>query len=156
MKFWVDQSLGGLSKWLRFLGFEVEQIKISPAGRSSLPPPGGDGVIVTRQAAVRQKSLRPDLVIVASDHPEAQLAEICRRLNLPPGTWEPLKRCSRCNETLSALSSEEVEGRVPDYISQKHHHFFECPRCHKVFWEGSHQRRIRRRLQELENHLDNT
>jgi uncharacterized protein len=156
MKFLVDQTLGGLIKWLRLLGFDVDQIRITPEELPNLPPPRKDSFILTRQASLPQKSPRPDLVILASDNPEAQLMEICRRLYLSPEIWEPLNRCSRCNQTLVPLTPEQVEGRVPDYISQKHHHFFECPQCRRVFWEGSHQRHIRRRLQELQDHFENT
>ena len=154
MKFLVDQTLGGLTKWLRLLGFDVVQIRLSPQELHNLPDPKPDTIILTRQTSFPAKLGRSDLVRLESDHPEAQLTEICRRLHLPPETWEPLQRCSTCNQSLLPLSPEQVEGKVPDYISQKHQQFFECPQCRRVFWEGSHQRRIKRRLQELQNQIN--
>jgi uncharacterized protein with PIN domain len=153
MKFFVDQTLGRLTKWLRLLGFDVVQIRLTPEELRNLPTPKRDTFILTRQTSLPKKSRRPDLVILESDQPEAQLMEICRRLHLPPETWEPLNRCSICNKILLPITPEQAEGRVPDYISQKHEQFFECPQCGRVFWEGSHQRSIRRRLQALHNHI---
>lgn len=153
MKFFVDQTLGSLAKWLRILGFDVDQISLTHEELHKLPMPKRDIFIITRQTALPKKSRRPDLIILESDQPEGQLTEICRRLHLPPETWEPLNRCSTCNKILLPITAEQVEGRVPDFISQKHTQFFECPQCRRVFWEGSHQRGIRRRLQALHNHL---
>jgi uncharacterized protein len=152
MKFLVDQTLGGLSKWLRLLGFDAVQIRLTP--RENLPDPKRDSYILTRQTSLPTQLGRSDLVILEFDRPEEQLTEICRRLHLSPETWEPLQRCSTCNQILVLRSFEYVEGKLPDYISQKHQQFFECPQCRRVFWEGSHQRRIRRRLQELQNHMN--
>jgi uncharacterized protein len=153
MRFFVDRSLGSLAKWLRFLGFDVVQTKITSQELRTLPQPKRDTFIITRQSSIPKKFSRPDLVILASDRPQEQLTEICRRLDLPPETWEPLNRCSDCNKILQPITPDQVEGRVPDFISQKHQLFFECPQCLRVFWEGSQQRRIRRRLQELQDHI---
>jgi uncharacterized protein len=151
MKFFVDQTLGRLIKWLRLLGFDAVPLRLTPQEFSNLPGPQKGDFILTRQTSLAKKFGRPNLIILESDQAEAQLMEICRRLHLPPETWQPLQRCTHCNRSLLPVTSEQVEGRVPDYISQKHQQFFECPQCRRVFWEGSHQRRIRRHLQELQN-----
>ena len=78
MKFLVDQTLGGLSKWLRLLGFDVVQIRLTPQ-ESNLPDPKRDTYILTRQTSLPAKLGRSDLVILESDRPEEQLTEICRR-----------------------------------------------------------------------------
>ena len=154
MRFFVDQTLGRLTKWLRFLGFDVVPTRLIPQEFHHLPPPKRDTYILTRQTSLPAKLCRPDVLVLASDGTEAQLAEICRRLQIPPETWEPLNRCSHCNQNLVPVTPEQVEDRVPEYISQKHQQFFECPQCRRLFWEGSHQRRIRSRLQELQNQIN--
>lgn len=153
MKFFVDQNLGKLAKWLRLLGFDVVQIRLTHQELGNLAMPQRDTFILTRQISLPKKFRRPDLIVLESDQPEAQLTEICHRLHLPPETWEPLQRCNQCNHNLLPLPADQVEGMVPDYITQKHQQFFECPQCRRVFWEGTHQRRIRCRLEELRNHI---
>jgi uncharacterized protein len=154
MRFLADQTLGRLTKWLRFLGYDVIQTRLTPQEFRHLPVPKQDRYILTRQTSLAAKLPRPDLIVLTSDQPEAQLTEICRRLQISSETWEPLNRCSDCNQILVPITPEQAEGRVPEYISQKHQQFFECPQCQRLFWEGSHQRRIRRRLQELQSQID--
>jgi uncharacterized protein len=154
MRFFADQTVGRLTKWLRFLGFDVAQTRLTPQEFPHLPTLKPDTYILTRQASLAAKLPRPDLIVLASDQPEAQLTEICRRLQISSETWEPLNRCSDCNQILVPVAPEQAEDRVPEYISRKHQQFFECPRCQRLFWEGSHQRRLRRRLQELQSQID--
>jgi len=147
MKFYVDLSLGRLAKWLRLLGFDTELRRLTP---HTLLPPWQDGVyFLARRSSWPRRQQRPDLIILSGDDVEAQLTALAQRLPLAPETWTPLQRCSDCNVPLRPLSSSEVEGRVPDYIASRHGQFHECPRCQRVFWEGSHQRRIRQRLAHL-------
>jgi uncharacterized protein len=153
MKFFVDQNLGSLTKWLRFLGFDVVEMKLNLKDSHSLPILKRNSFIVTRQTSLPAKLNRPDLVILTSDRTESQLAEICRRLNLSPETWVPLIRCSTCNKILQPIPPDQADGRVPDFTSQKHQQFFECPQCRRVFWEGSHQARIRGQLQKLQDDI---
>jgi uncharacterized protein with PIN domain len=154
MRFFVDQTLGRLTKWLRLLGFDVVQTRLTPQEWRHLPTLKQDTYILTRQTSLPAKIPRPDLIVLTSDRTEAQLTEICRRLQISPETWEPLNRCSDCNHILVPVTPEQAEGRVPEYISQKHQQFFECPQCRRLFWEGSHQRRIRRQLQDLQNRIN--
>ncbi len=156
MKFFVDQSLGGLIKWLRLVGYDARPIRLGPRQSASLPTPQAETYIVTRQSSWPQKFRRPDLVILEAASPEEQITEICRRLHLSSRSWQPLIRCSKCNHLLREIPPEQAEGRVPEFIFQTFHYFAECPRCQRVFWEGSHQSRIRHRLQTLEDQISTT
>ena len=149
MKFYVDQSLGKLIKWLRILGFDTVPVQLRPQGLAQLPAWQPGVYFLTKQTSWPHRRRRPDLLILTSQDPEDQLAEICQRLQLAPETWQPLQRCSDCNLPLQPLPPDRLEDRVPDYIAVRHRQFLECPRCQRVFWEGSHQRRIRLRLEKL-------
>lgn len=149
MKFYVDQTLGKLAKWLRLLGFDTVQVHFTPQAQEQLPPWQREVYVLTRQTTWPAKRRRPDLIILTSQDPEEQLLEICQRLQLAPEMWAPLQRCSDCNLPLQPLPPDQLPGRVPDYIALRHQQFFVCPQCQRVFWEGSHQRRIRSRLERL-------
>jgi len=47
-------------------------------------------------------------------------------------------RCCVCNGLLSEISHAEVKGKIPFNIINRHSQFFECKKCDKLFWEGSH------------------
>ena len=67
MKFFVDQNLGSLAKWLRFMGFDVVQMKLTLKDLQSLPRPKQNNFILTRQTSSSAKLNRPDLIVLASD-----------------------------------------------------------------------------------------
>jgi len=147
MKFLVDFPLGGLVKWLRFCGFDAELMRLAPEQPGSWPPPRPQTHILTRQAAC-QRLKRPDLLILAAPAPEAQLAEVIRRLGISASHFKPLSRCSHCNDLLTPLNRDLVQGRVSEHIFHHHRRFFECPRCHRVYWPGSHIQGIAGTLRE--------
>jgi uncharacterized protein len=147
MKFLVDQPLGGLAKWLRFCGFDAVIVRLAPDQPQNWPPPRPRTHILTRRtAAARLK--RPDLLILTASDPEAQLEEVIRRLDLSARHLNPLSRCSHCNEPLVPLDRALVQGRVPEHVFHYQRQFSECPRCHRVYWPGSHIRGISKTLQE--------
>ena len=143
MKFLIDLPLGGLAKWLRFCGFDADSRRLGP----ELPPPAPDTFILTRQEAL-EKVPRPDLVVITAADPKDQLEELFARLKIPLREIRPLSRCSRCNESLHPIPREQARGRVPEHVFHSHDRFFECPRCRRLFWPGSHLKGISRTLAE--------
>ncbi len=143
MKFLVDLSLGGLAKWLRLCGFDAENRRLS----AELPPPDPEIFILTRQEAL-QRLRRPDVLFVSASDPETQLQEVLENLIISPREIQPLSRCSRCNDRLIPVPREQVQGRVPEHVFHYHEQFLECPRCHRVFWPGSHLSAIIKTLQK--------
>jgi hypothetical protein len=133
MKFLVDLPLGGLAKWLRFCGFDAATRRLSPP----LPEPASGTYLLTCQAAL-SKSDRPDLLVLTATGPREQLAQVFTRLKISPIELKPLSRCSRCNEPLAPIPREQVQGRVPEHVFHYQSRFCECPRCHRLFWPGSH------------------
>ena len=147
MKFLVDQPLGGLAKWLRFCGFDATLVRLAPDKPGSWPPPSPGTHILTRQAPC-QRLKRPDLLILAAPDPEGQLQEVLRRLDLSARDLKPLTRCRHCNDPLAPLDRDLVQGRVSEHVFLHHRRFFECPRCHRVYWPGSHIKGITGTLRE--------
>jgi uncharacterized protein with PIN domain len=145
MKFLVDQPLGGLAKWLRFCGFDAALVRLAPDQPQDWPPPQPQTHILTRQAACKRLK-RPDLLVLDAAEPDAQLEEVMSRLRISPRQLNPLSRCSHCNEPLTSLDRDLVQGRVPEHIFHYHRQFSECPRCHRVYWPGSHIRGISKTL----------
>lgn len=147
MRFLVDQPLRGLAKWLRLCGFEA-QVKSFSFLREDLPAPVPGTYLLTRQAGYRHLK-REDVLILVSNDPEGQLAEVCRRLKLCRRDLAPLSRCGECNDLLVPVSRETALGLVPDHVFQTQAEFFQCPRCQRLFWPGSHHARIIGKLHQV-------
>jgi hypothetical protein len=145
MKFLVDAPLGGLAKWLRFLGFDADGAVFKPG---ALPPPLQGTVLLTVNRRLANLD-RPDVLVLTGREKEAQLQEVCRRLGLSWRGLKPLSRCVRCNRPLADLPREEARSRVPEHIYLTQKAFFVCPACNRVYWPGSHLAGITRTLDEV-------
>jgi len=140
--------LGRLAKWLRLLGFDVlyypdiedrEVIKISLEQ---------DRTILTRDTLMLQCRGVRDAVFIRSDHISEQLLDMKDMLALHDSN--PGERCVVCNGNLYAVSDRgELQDLVPDYVYHNFESFMRCSGCGKVYWEGSHYKKIRERIREV-------
>jgi uncharacterized protein with PIN domain len=145
MKFLVDQPLKGLAKWLRLCGLDATVINFS--AQKDLPLPASGTYLITRQAGFRQRQ-RNDLLVLAANDPENQVAEIFRRLQLSHRDLAPLSRCGECNDLLVPVARKAALGLVPDHVYHTQAKFFQCPSCQRLYWPGSHPARIIAKIQE--------
>jgi uncharacterized protein with PIN domain len=71
-----------------------------------------------------------------------QLSEVFGRLQLARSA-RPFTRCLHCNAPLAAIANADALPRVPPRAAAHHERFSECTQCARVYWEGSHWRRMR-------------
>jgi len=132
----VDGMLGRLAKWLRILGFDAAFPRSRPsAGR----------LFVTARKVARYA----DAIIVTGEDPQEQLRQALEQAGVQPDPNLFLSRCLICNIPVKEVQRKEVAGKVPDGVFQKSKSFHECPECGRIYWEGSHAERIKKRLQNL-------
>ena len=62
-------------------------------------------------------------------------------------------RCSICNGKLAQVSALEVQGRLPEKVAMNPKDFSKCSNCGKVYWEGSHIKRIKDLAKAIESKL---
>ncbi len=138
-RFVADAMLGRLAKWLRLMGYDVTYFH-NADDISLLRHARADGrLLLTRDKALAHQA-RELGVLLTTQHLEEQLRELAR-LNLITG---PLKetRCPICNVPLRRVEKEAVRLRVPPYVYQTQEEFYECPQCHRIYWEGSHWQNV--------------
>ncbi len=143
MKFLVDSHLGKLAKLLRFLGFDAE-IMVGDYYQLAARALREGRVLITRRKEALKKGL-VDAVVVEAKEPERAVKEVLDALKLEEEV-RPFSRCPVCNVPLEEISKEEVKGSVPPFVFQTHREFSRCPRCGRIYWEGSHVDDIKRRL----------
>ena len=148
MRFIADAMLGRLAKWLRLFGFDVlyypaiEDRQVIKIGLTE------ERTILTRDARMLQCKAVKNAVFIRSDHVFEQLLEIKDLLDFQDP--DILKRCIVCNGSLyPAASREQVKDLVPDYVYHNFENFMCCSDCGKVYWEGSHYKKIRERLRQV-------
>jgi len=54
---------------------------------------------------------------------------------------------------LKSASAEEIAANAPPRIRASQEEFSYCPNCEKIYWEGSHTRRMRTAVEDVFNRL---
>ncbi len=147
-RFVLDVHLGRLAGYLRMLGFDTvysnrasdpELVRISSEqGR----------ILLTRDRGVLKHSAVTHGYWLRETDSRRQAAEVVSRFDLAR-LLRPLTLCMVCNEPLRAVSKAEVSGRVPPGTLEWCNEFRECAGCRRVYWYGSHCRRMHRWIEEL-------
>ena len=149
MKFIVDRMLGKLAKKLRMLGYDT----IYYRGEDAYPlirwARQEGRTILTRNSKLIPRRPEDDILQVPEDDPSLQLKGLIQRGQIQIDREKVFSRCLLCNALLDPAFREEVEGKVPDFIFHQHKEFFRCPQCQRIYWPGSHQENMQRRMEEL-------
>lgn len=147
-RFAVDAMLGRLARWLRVLGLDATWTA-DVADEALVRHALDEGRwILTRDRALPVEWRVPRLHLVASERPLEQLREILDAFPLRDAV-RPFARCTRCNAPLEELPRGPAAPLVPPRVLARNERFWRCPRCGRVYWEGSHVARMRRTLDEL-------
>ncbi len=134
----LDGMLGSLAKWLRILGFDATFPRTTPSsGR----------LFVT----MKRMPVSLDIVRITKVGTAEQLEQLLELTGLRPDRDMLLTRCLICNVPVREVSKEQVCGKVPERVFDIFSDFTECPSCGRVFWEGSHGKRIGKTLERIRN-----
>ena len=146
-KFIADGMNGDLARWLRILGYDclyfnlegdkadLEIIKIAERENR---------VVLTTDRLLLEKCRKrgTKAIFTMGKDVSEKLAIIIKELNLPRELRRP-PRCSVCNNPLKEASPDEVKDKVPHKsLLSKYDRFWLCNACGKVYWEGTHWKRI--------------
>jgi uncharacterized protein with PIN domain len=143
-RFVADAHLGGLARLLRMAGFDT---RYDNAYRDSevADLAGREGrIVLTRDRELLKLRRITRGCYVHALKPVQQLREIVDRLDLERSV-RPFSLCLACNAPLRAIDQAAVLERLPPAV-RANQHFTTCDVCHRVFWEGSHWRRMREAL----------
>lgn len=155
VKFVVDGMLGRLARWLRLTGHDVayanEFLPVGQQDEALMAKAEKEGaILLTSDKELYQKSRRKGLrvVLVQGEDLLKQLVEVSRAV---PELKIDLEnsRCPMCNGELQEVGHEQVKGIVPDTVLEAHEVFWRCVSCGKIYWEGSHWKKILETLEEF-------
>ena len=147
-RFVADAHLGGLARLLRLTGFDTlydnhfEDREIEAVARR-------DGrIVLTRdRELLKHRGITHGCYVHALE-PARQLAELFERLDLARSA-RPFSLCLQCNSPLREIAKAQVEARLPPAVRARHQRFSTCDSCGRIFWEGSHWRRMRAQVDAL-------
>ncbi len=143
-RFLADAMLGRLARWLRVLGYDTRYDPLAPDETLVAWAAAEERVLLTRDRRLLRE-LRPAAAVeIRSDVPLEQLRQVVAALGLlPPSPPELFTRCLVCNELLEPVPDEERARVLPERARTLPGPVRRCPCCARVYWQGSHARRMR-------------
>lgn len=148
LRFIADAHLGGVAQLLRLAGFDTlydnhfadEAIESIAAAEHR--------IVLTRDRELLKRRTITHGCYVRAIKPRAQLDELFERLDLAASV-RPFRLCLTCNAPLRRIAREDVQTRVPAGVFERHTRFVTCDVCARVFWEGTHWRRMRTLIDDV-------
>jgi uncharacterized protein with PIN domain len=140
-RFVLDVNLGRLARLLRVLGFDVWWS--SDADDQTLADISleQERILLTRDRGLLKRRAVTHGLYVYSQQPEQQTLEVIRRLDLRE-QLAPLTRCVRCNGRLATVSKDQVVDDLEPLTRRYYDKFSRCPDCGRIYWAGSHYKRL--------------
>ncbi|MEM3399594.1 MAG: Mut7-C RNAse domain-containing protein [Candidatus Micrarchaeia archaeon] len=141
--FVADVMLKKLARWMRIFGIDViypdfeDDCKIMGLAREK----GRILLTMDRELVQRAKKKGVRVFLVPKGSEEEQLKAVMKefgiKIKFPEETL-----CPQCNGELKLAKRNEVADKVLESVLQRHEWFWVCMGCGKVYWKGSHWRRI--------------
>ena len=146
--FVADAHLDGLAHLLRVTGldalydnnFRDDEIERIAAGQGR--------IVLTRDRELLKRLGVMHGCYVRALRSELQLREVFDRLDLA-GSAQPFTRCLSCNAPLRTVDNSRVAPRLPPGVCERYERLAVCDGCARVFWEGTHWRRMRELVDSL-------
>ena len=147
MKLLCDAMLKGLARWLRAAGYDTELPRPEENDRGIIERARREGRwLVTRDRKLLEFRHADTTVIhLRANSLDGCAVELSACL---PLDWQhrPFSRCLVCNRPLEPAAEARGEAAPADVRDQA---LWQCPHCGRLYWDGSHVRRMRRRLEDF-------
>jgi uncharacterized protein with PIN domain len=147
-RFVADAHLGRLAYLLRMTGFdtlydnafrddEIERIAAAQ-GR----------IVLTRDRELLKRRAISHGCYLHHLRAEEQFREVFDRLDLARSA-RPFTLCLRCNAPLVDVDKAQVASLLRPGVCERYERFRVCTACGRIFWEGSHWRRMHAMIDAL-------
>ena len=149
LRFLCDEMLAGLGRWLRIAGYDTAIAARGCRDRDLVEQAHAEQrILLTRdRRLVEIRRANEWTIVLQNDDIDACARELAQRLSLD-WSLDPLSRCTLCNTPLD-LADPRLLASLPPRIRAIGTAVRVCPHCGHLYWEGSHVRRIRRRLESF-------
>lgn len=149
VKFFADEMLGKLARWLRMAGVDVAYARGLSDAAMLVQCRGETRVLLTRDTRIITRLSEGEFLSIIADRFPNQFAEFERRFPGVVAAATPFSRCVECNVLLHDVPKTSVKDRVWPHVFATQEHFTVCDACGRVYWRATHVERIKKRLREL-------
>ncbi len=142
IKFFADVNVARLVRWLRAIGVDTEWEDAIADHDLIKRAIEENRIVLTLDKKLTREWRADNVLLLQSDKFVEQFEQVVKQfhLKLPP---ELFIRCLVCNTLLRLASETEILEQAPPRARENHDTFHVCPKCEKIYWKGSHTRRMR-------------
>ncbi len=144
--------MGKLAKWLRMMGYNTLFFSGDNDSRMITLAQKEARVILTKDTQIMRRRVvasgQIKTILIKSDKPEIQMHQVMATLDLDP-QFKPFSLCLECNQPLLERSQHQVKDLVPPYVFQTQSQYMACPKCHRIYWRGTHWQAMTERLRRF-------
>jgi uncharacterized protein with PIN domain len=151
-RFVSDGHLGGLTRNLRLLGFDVAYPKNADDRQLLEIMTRENRALLTRDRRLLMHGIVQHGYCPRSQNAEEQTIEVVRRFNLSE-LIAPFTRCLRCNAPLEEAAKTDVIDKLEPLTKIYYDQFHRCPDCKQVYWSGSHFPKLQNRIEEIRSRI---
>jgi uncharacterized protein len=148
VRFVLDTHLGKLAAYLRMVGLDAAyhtDYTDEELAKTSLDE---KRILLTRDRGLLKRNVIIRGYFLRTTNPREQLIEVLQRFDLL-GSISPFERCMHCNALLRPVSKEAVADRLLPETKQHYEEFRICPECDRIYWKGSHYRRMQKFIEAV-------
>jgi uncharacterized protein len=149
-RFVLDVHLGRLAAYLRMLGFDTFYRTCFDDAEIAAISADEGRVLLTRDRGLLKRGNVTQGYWLRETDSRRQAAEVVSRFSLAHAI-RPFTRCMACNAELVDVAKAQVIDRLPPRTAELYDEFRQCPRCRRVYWKGSHYRRMEQWIATLAN-----
>jgi uncharacterized protein with PIN domain len=147
-RFVLDVHLGQLAVYLRMLGFDTLYRNDYADEELARISSQENRILLTRDRGLLKRNIVTHGYCLRTTNPREQLVEVLRRFDLFSAI-QPFQRCLHCNSPLQTVDKEEISHRLSPQTQQYYNHFRHCPACDRVYWRGSHFKRMQQFVESV-------
>ncbi len=144
MRFVADGMLGSFARWLRLLGYEVNYVNDATDERLMEVANAEGRILLTGDVELYRRALARGIetyLIRGRTEPE-RLANMAKRFGIKLEVDPTTSRCPSCNSPIRRAEKTAVERKVPPKTLRIYEEFWMCEGCEKVYWQGSHWKKM--------------
>ena len=150
--FVADGHLGGLTRNLRLLGFDVAYEQNADDRQLLEVMVRENRALLTRDRRLLMHGIVQHGYCPRSQNAKEQTIEVVRRFDLS-GLIAPFTRCLRCNALLEEAAKADVIDKLEPLTKIYYDQFRRCPDCKQIYWPGSHFPKLQKRIEEIRSRV---
>jgi uncharacterized protein with PIN domain len=147
LKFFVDVMAASVVKWLRAIGIDTvweDAIADKDLVRRAIAE---NRFVLTLDKRLPEEWRADNILLLKSERSIEQFRQIIEHFKIKKPK-ELFTRCLGCNTPLRRADAQETAISAVPHVLANQEIFQYCPTCNKVFWQGSHTRRMRAAIDE--------